>query len=129
MKKTKIIFWVTTALIVVFEGVMPGLTFQSEMAKQGIAALGYPEYFGYMLTAFKVLGAIALAFPQVPVRVKEWAYAGFGFDFIAAFVSLWVVGGFNSTLLLPVIAFAILAASYVSGERVRKEWDSNPRSV
>jgi len=120
MKKTKIIFWVSTGLIVLFEGVMPALTFQSEMAKQGIAQLGYPEYFGYMLTAFKVLGALALAIPQVPVRVKEWAYAGFGFDFIAAFVSLWVVGGFNSTLLLPVIAFAVLAGSYVSGGRGRK---------
>ncbi len=120
MKKTKIIFWVTTGLIVVFEGVLPGLTSQSEMAKQGIAQLGYPEYFGVMLAVFKVLGALALAIPQVPTRVKEWAYAGFGFDFIAAFASLWVVGGFNSTLLLPVIAFVILAASYVSGEKVRK---------
>lgn len=122
-------FWVATGLIVLLEGVMPGLTFQSDMAKQGIAHLGYPEYFGVMLAMFKVLGALALAIPQVPVRVKEWAYAGFGIDFISAFVSIWAVDGFGGMLIAPVIALAILAVSYVSGEKMRKEWDSNPRSV
>lgn len=121
MKKTKIMFWVATGIIVLMEGVMPGLTFQTEMAKQGIAHLGYPEYFGVMLAMFKVLGALALAIPQVPVRVKEWAYAGFGIDFIAAFVSIWAVDGFGGSLLLPIIAMALLAVSYVNGEKVRSE--------
>ena len=46
MKKNKIIFWIATAIIALFEGVMPALTSQTELAKEGIRHLGYPEYFG-----------------------------------------------------------------------------------
>ena len=112
MKKDKMIFWFATGFIFLFEGVMPALTSGSEMSIQGITHLGYPLYFVTLLTVFKVSGAIALVLPMVPARVKEWAYAGFGFDFISAFVSLWVVDGFNGALALPVVAMAILAVSY-----------------
>jgi hypothetical protein len=113
MKKNKIIFWIPTILIFLFEGVMPALTSHTEMAKEGLRHLGYPEYFGLLLMPFKVLGALALVIPKVPKRVKEWAYAGFGFDFIAAFVSIYAVDGLGTQLLFPVIAFVFLAVSYV----------------
>jgi hypothetical protein len=113
MKKEKIIFWITTGLIFLFEGVMPALTSQSEMAKEGIRHLGYPEYFGVMLAVFKVLGALALIIPQTPARIKEWAYAGFGFDFISAFVSNWAVDGLSGATFFPLIVFAVLAVSYL----------------
>lgn len=113
MKKAKIIFWVTTSLIFILEGVLPALTSQTEMAKEGIRHLGYPAYFGCMLTVFKVLGTLVLIIPQIPARVKEWAYAGFAIDFIAAFVSIWAVDGVGLALLFPVIAFVILAISYI----------------
>ncbi len=85
MKKAKIIFWITTIIIFLFEGVMPALTSQSEMAKEGIRHLGYPEYFGNALVVFKILGVLVLVIPQVPGRIKEWAYAGFGFRFYLCF--------------------------------------------
>ena len=88
MKNQKIIFWVTTIIIFLMEGVMPAFTSQSELAKEGIRHLGYPEYFGNALVVFKVLGALALIIPQVSKRIKEWAYAGFAFDFIFAAISL-----------------------------------------
>ncbi len=114
MKTNKIIFWITTSIIFLGEGLLPALTSQSEMAKEGIRHLGYPDYFGIMLTVFKVLGALALIIPQVPNRIKEWAYAGFAIDFIAAFVSIWVVDGFGVGLVLPLVAMVILVLSYVS---------------
>jgi hypothetical protein len=119
MKKYKIMFWITTVALFLFEGVMPALTGHSQMAIDGITGLGYPVYFVTILTVFKVLGSLALIIPQVPARIKEWAYAGFGFDFIAAFVSLWVVAGFGSFLLLPVVAMAFLIVSYISYHRTR----------
>lgn len=119
MTKFKVAFWLSTTLIFLFEGVMPALTSQSEMAKEGIRHLGYPEYFGLYLAIFKSLGALALIIPQTPRRIKEWAYAGFAFDFTFAFLSLASVDGFNATLIAPVIAFAILAISYLSGEKIR----------
>lgn len=114
MRKYQVMFWISTALIFLFEGVMPALTSTSEMAKQGISHLGYPEYFGYALAAFKVCGSLILIVPQFPARLREWAYAGFGFDFAFAFISLYAVDGVSGTLAAPVIAFGILALSYVS---------------
>ena len=49
MKKDKIIYWTATTIIALFEGVMPALTSQTELAKEGIKQLGYPEYFGNVL--------------------------------------------------------------------------------
>ena len=112
MKKVNIIYWTTTTLIFLFEGVLPALTSQTEMAKEGISHLGYPAYFGVMLTVFKVLGALALILPQVPPRIKEWAYAGFAFDFIAASVSHWAVDGFGGQAIFPLVVLAILMVSY-----------------
>ena len=112
-KSTKIIYWTTTIIIFLFEGVMPAFTSQSEMAKEGIRHLGYPDYFGVMLTVFKVLGAIVLVIPQVSSRVKEWAYAGFAIDFIAAFVSNWAVDGASPMLAMPLVALGILVISNI----------------
>jgi hypothetical protein len=113
MKKAKIIFWTTTILIFLFEGVMPALTSQSEMAKEGIRHLGYPEYFGNALVVFKILGVLALIIPQVPRNVKEWAYAGFGFDFIFASISHFAVDGVTFDGFIPLIVLLILAISYI----------------
>ena len=118
-KTTKIIFWVTTTLIFLFEGVLPALTSQTEMAKEGIRHLGYPEYFGIMLVVFKVLGTLALIIPQVPARIKEWAYAGFVFDFIFACGSHWAVDGFGGQTIFPLIVLAILMVSYVSYHKLK----------
>ena len=87
-KTTNIIFWVTTTIIFLMEGVMPAFTSQTELAKEGIRHLGYPQYFGNALVVFKVLGALALMILQIPNRIKEWAYAGFAFDFIFASLSI-----------------------------------------
>lgn len=118
MKTAKIIFWSTTALIFLFEGVVPALTSQSELAKESIRHLGYPDYFGVLLTVFKVLGALALILPKVSSRIKEWAYAGFAFDFISACVSNWAVDGFGGVALFPLFVLAILAASYIYYHRL-----------
>ena len=113
MKKTNIIYWSTTGLIFLFEGVLPALTSQTEMAKEGISHLGYPAYFGVMIAVFKVAGALALIVPQVPKRIKEWAYAGFTFDFIAASVSHTAVDGFGGQAIFPLVVLGILAVSYI----------------
>ncbi|RZJ34797.1 MAG: DoxX family protein [Flavobacterium sp.] len=114
MRTINIAYWITTILIVVFEGVLPALTSQTEMAKEGIRHLGYPEYFGTALAVFKVLGAIILIVPQIPARMKEWAYAGFGFDFTFAFISYLAVEGFVGAALFPLVVFMILIVSYVT---------------
>ncbi|MEO6758857.1 MAG: DoxX family protein [Saprospiraceae bacterium] len=114
MKKAKIIFWTATSLFFLFEAVLPALTFNMEMAKEGIRHLGYPDYFRVMLTVYKVLGGLALILPMVPRRIKEWAYAGFGFDLISATVSHGTVDGWgNGQSYFPLVVLGVLIISYV----------------
>ena len=112
MKSTKIIYWTTTTLMFLFEGLMPALTSQTEMAKEGLSHLGYPAYFGLALVVFKVLGTLTLIIPQAPKTLKEWAYAGFVFDFIFASISHWAVDGLGMDAIFPFIVMAILLVSY-----------------
>jgi DoxX-like family len=113
MKSTKIIYWVATIIIVLMEGVMPALTFNSDLAKQGISHLGYPDYFRVLLTVFKVCGAIVLLLPSIKGRLKEWAYAGFTFSLISATVSHLAIDGFkNEQSYFPLVVLIILMVSY-----------------
>lgn len=121
MKKDKIIYWISTGFIFLFEGVMPALTSQTELAKEGIAHLGYQPYFLVMLTVFKVIGALALILPQIPAKVKEWAYAGFGFVFIAAFVGHVSVDGLNGMSFFPLVVFGIMIVSYIYYHKLRNQ--------
>jgi len=118
MRKNKIIYWTATLIIALLEGVMPALTSQTKLAKEGIRHLGYPEYFGNTLVVFKILGVLALLIPQVPKRVKEWTYAGFAFNFIFATISHAAVDGINGQTFFPLIVFAILAVSYIYYHRL-----------
>lgn len=112
-KTNKIIFWTATILIFLFEGVMPALTSQTELAKEGVRHLGYPDYFGNALVVFKILGSLILVIPQLPKRVKEWAYAGFTFDFLFASISHYAIDGFDFQTIFPLIVLAVLMVSYI----------------
>ncbi|MGF7231616.1 DoxX family protein [Arachidicoccus sp.] len=113
MKKHKIIYWVTTSIIFLFDAVLPALTFNTPLAKEGIHHLGYPDHFRIELTVFKVIGGIILILPMIKPRYKEWAYAGFGISMIAACVANWSVDGLNGNAIFPLVIFGILIISYV----------------
>ena len=119
-RSDKIIFWVTTGLIFLVESVMPGLTFNTELAKQGIAHLGYPDYFRLELTFFKVLGGLALIIPSIPARIKEWAYFGFVLDFVSAFLGHVIIDGFDGQAMFPLLMLVILIISYVYYHKISK---------
>lgn len=118
-RRTRIFFWVSTTIIFLFEGVMPALTSQTALAKQGISHLGYPEYFSAALVTFKILGVIALVIPNISARIKEWAYAGFTFNFIFAFISNVAVDGLQGQSLFPLVILMILVISYISYHQLR----------
>ncbi|PZF70758.1 DoxX family protein [Taibaiella soli] len=121
MKKIKTIYWITTGLIVAFDGLIPALTFNTPLARAGISDLGYPDYFRILLTFFKVTGALVLILPFFKGRIKEWAYAGFTFNFVSAMISHTVVDGFGGQSILPIVALAILAVSYICYQQIQKE--------
>jgi hypothetical protein len=116
MKKYKNIYWTTTIFLFLFEGMMPlsTLLFAPSNATAGTVYLQYPEYFAYVIIAFKVLGSILLIVPRLPRQIKEWTYAGFAFNFICASVSHFVVDGFGFVAFLPLIILAIAVVSYIT---------------
>lgn len=120
MKKNKVIFWVATILIVLWEGVMPlsTLLFAPEQATIGTKPLGYPDYFAYALIVCKVLGVIAIAYPKTPAKLKEWAYAGLTFNLIFAFISHACVDKNIGFMVMPLVVLGILAISYVYNQKV-----------
>lgn len=126
LKRTKILYWTTTAIIVLFEGVVPAFTSHTELAVEGVRHLGYPDYFRVMLTVFKVAGAVALLLPFVKGRVKEWAYAGFGFTMISACISHWMIDGPGAQTFFPLVIFALLALSYVSYQKLLRHQNNDP---
>lgn len=115
MKKNKIIFWVATTIIFLFEGMMPlgTLLFAPEYATAGTEPLGYPDYFAHTLIICKVLGATALVIPKLHPTIKEWAYAGLTFNLIFAVISHAVVDGEIANILMPIVIGGILAVSYI----------------
>ena len=123
MKKHKIIFWTTTIFLFLFEGMMPlsALIFAPSQAASGTVHLQYPEYFTYVIIAFKVGGSILLVIPRLPRAAKEWTYAGFGFNFICATISHVVIDGFQFVSFFPLIILAIAIVSYVNYFRVYGE--------
>lgn len=119
-KATKAIYWITTSLLFLFEGLVPALTSKTQLAIDGIRHLGYPDYFRVMLTVFKVLGAAVLILPFVHKRIKEWAYVGFAITIISAFISHLVVDGANGQTFFPLFILAVLATSYVTYHKLRR---------
>ena len=121
MKKNKIIFWVATVILILWEGVMPlgTILFAPQYVNAGTKPLGYPDYFAYTLIICKVLGVIAISYSKTPEKIKEWAYAGLTFNLISAFISHACVDQNIGFMLMPVVFLGILAVSYIYANKIR----------
>ena len=118
MKTKSIIFWVSTAILFLTQGVGTAIMLNNPESAAGFKQLGYPEYFRIMLSIFKIAGSIVLIIPIFKGKLREWAYAGFGFDFIAAAVSIWATAGFGPHVLFAFAFMGILIASYISNQKI-----------
>lgn len=121
MKKNKIIFWVATIILILWEGVMPlgTLLFAPEYANAGTKPLGYPDYFAHTLIICKALGVFAIAYPKIPAKLKEWAYAGLTFNLIFAFISHAFVDKNIGYMLMPLVVLGILVVSYFYNPKIQ----------
>ena len=109
----KVIYWVTTGLLA---GLSAFAAFSylagSPQAVQGFAHLGYPQQLRIILGIAKFLGAIALVVPGFP-KLKEWAYAGFTFAWISAFVAHYLAKD-GAEAYMPLVLLLFLFISYVT---------------
>lgn len=118
MKATKIIFYISTTLFSLF--ILMGAYYEltgNQMALDGLIHLGYPAYFSYILGVAKVLGIIGMWQPFVPT-LREWAYAGFLFDLIGAFVSIVATGDPFSATTPVFVGLVLWLASYLTYKKM-----------
>jgi uncharacterized membrane protein YphA (DoxX/SURF4 family) len=107
----KITYWVSTGLLAAMS-VLAAFTYLSgnPQAVQGFAHVGYPQQLRIILGIAKLLGAITLVVPGLP-KLKEWAYAGFTFAWISAFVAHYLAKD-GPIAFTPLILLLILAISH-----------------
>jgi hypothetical protein len=84
-KRNKIIYWIATGLLTALMLMSAGMYFMNyEMVSATFTKLGFPTFVIYPLAVAKLLGLVAILSKKSNL-LKEWAYAGFFFDFILAF--------------------------------------------
>src|ERR1700676_5757763 len=107
----KIIYWVSTELVAALS-LFAGFAYLSgsPQAVDGFAHVGYPQQLRVILGIAKPLGAIALLVPGLP-KLKEWAYAGFTFACLSAFVAHYLAND-GAKAFMPLILLLLLAISY-----------------
>lgn len=113
MKKNNSIYWISTGLLSVMMVFSAYNYIASPQMAAGFKHLGFSDSFRYELAIAKVLGALALLIPQIPVRIKEWAYAGFGITFISATIAHISSGDPLSVAIMPLVFLAVLVISNV----------------
>ena len=109
----KIIYWLSTGLVAA-SGFMAAFAYLSgsPQAVEGFRHVGYPQQLRVLLGIAKPLGAIALLIPGWP-RLKEWAYAGFTFAWIAAPVAHYLSGD-RRDAIAPLVLLGLLVISYAT---------------
>lgn len=107
----EIAYWIVTVLCALgfFASGIQNLM-QNEQILAAFAELGYPSYLSFILGPCKILGAVALLVPKFP-RLKEWAYAGFTFAMIGAFLSHVFHGDPATKLIGPLFLLGLVWAS------------------
>jgi uncharacterized membrane protein YphA (DoxX/SURF4 family) len=123
----KIIYWASTGLVAALS-VFAAFTYLSgsPQAVQGFAHVGYPQQLRIILGIAKLLGAITLVLPGF-AKLKEWAYAGFTFAWISAFVAHYLAKD-GSVAFMPLILLLLLVISYVTRPASR-QWQAKVTTV
>ena len=117
MKKNKIIYYAATGLLTVMILMSAGMyLFNHDMIVEMFGTFGYPAYIIYPLAAAKLLGLFAIWNPNFKT-LKEWAYAGFFFNFTLAFFAHLMIG--DGEQVGAIIALVLLVTSYVFSKKIK----------
>src|SRR3954453_19208567 len=108
----KVAYWASTGIITALM-CFAAFSYLSgdPKAVEGFAKVGYPQQLRIILGIAKPLGVIALLLPGL-LKLKEWAYAGFTFAWICAFVAHFSAGQ-KREAIFPLVLLVLLGVSYV----------------
>lgn len=116
MKKNKIIFWIATGLLSAMMLLSASMyVFNNAEVQKAFIGLGFPTYIIYPLAFLKLSGIAVLTLTKWKT-VKEWAYAGFFFNFILATASHISIG--DGEQGGAIIALVLLVVSYVYAKKI-----------
>jgi hypothetical protein len=116
MKNTKIIYYISTGLLtalLLLSASMYIIKHEDMITTFGL--LNFPSWIIYPLSAAKISGLLVLWFSKSET-LKEWAYAGFFFNFLLAFGAHVSVG--DGEFAGAVMALGLLAISYYSRRKL-----------
>ncbi len=118
MKKgNKIIYWIATSLLTALMLMSASMYFMKyEMVSQFFTHLGFPTYVIYPLAIAKLLGLVAI-WTNKSKLLKEWAYAGFFFDFVLALSAHLLAHDGQSGM--AIVAIVLLIVSRIFDGKVR----------
>jgi hypothetical protein len=111
MKKDKIIYWATTGIISAMMLMSAFMYFTDPKVVEGFKFMGFPDYFRIELGTAKLIGALVLIIPQIPTRIKEWAYAGFGINFISAIITHFAINDAKNTPMIFVLLILLVVSN------------------
>lgn len=115
MKRDKIIYYITTGILTVIMLFSVSMyVFNNEAVQEMFTGFGYPTYIIYPLATAKLLGLFAIWNPNFKI-LKDWAYAGFFFNFILAFFAHYMIKDGGQTVAL--VALVSLIISYIYNKR------------
>ena len=87
MNKMQTIYWTSTLLVAAMLTWSAYTYVFNQAAIDGVRELGFPDFFRIQLAVLKIIAVLVLVIPQIPIQIKEWAYAGIGLFFLTAIVA------------------------------------------
>ena len=115
-KRNKIIYYIATGLVSALMLLSAFMYFfNHDQATEVFAGLGFPSWIIYPLGIAKILGLVAIWTRKSEV-LKEWAYAGFVFDFCLAAAAHLSIGDGQAA---PAIgALVLISISYYLQKKI-----------
>ncbi|WP_299064785.1 DoxX family protein [uncultured Polaribacter sp.] len=117
MKTKKIVYYISTGLLTLLMlfSVSMYLFNNTEITK-AFTSFGFPTYLIYPLATAKILGLVAIWFIN-NTSLKEWAYAGFFFNFILAFFAHYMIS--DGEQMGALVAIILLLVSYFYSKKIK----------
>jgi hypothetical protein len=100
----------TTLLTLIVLMYIANSIFNEDSFTKRFSSLGYPAYLIFPLSIANMLGLVAIWYRKFEI-VKQWAYAGFLFNFLLAFTA--ELKAADTDALSPVVAITALAVSFL----------------
>ncbi|HAA13730.1 MAG TPA: DoxX family protein [Cytophagales bacterium] len=109
----KTIYWISTLLTAVYLTWSAYSYLFSQAMIEGLKKFGFPNFFRIELAVLKFIAVVILLIPQVPLQVKDWAYAGVGCFYLTAIIGHWAHKDPWVINLLNVFLFVVLVVSNI----------------